>query len=145
MSDFNMIENNPRPLGRSLRRGFIGRCPNCGEGRIFGNYLKVLPECVTCHEDLSAQRADDLPAYIVLFIVGHIIVGSMMTVETYWEWPVLWHVILWPILTLILSLALLPRIKGAVVGLQWALKMHGFSHPVGDKDSLSLNALEKPL
>jgi len=145
MSDFNIIENNPRPLGRSLRRGFMGRCPNCGEGRIFGNYLKVLPECTTCHEDLSAQRADDLPAYIVLFIVGHIIVGSMMTVETYWEWPILWHVMLWPILTLILSLALLPRIKGAVVGLQWALKMHGFSHPVGDKDSLSLNALEKPL
>jgi hypothetical protein len=67
----------------------------------------------------------------------------MMTVETYWEWPVLWHVILWPILTLILSLALLPRIKGAVVGLQWALKMHGFSKHTGDKDPVLFNALEK--
>jgi len=143
MSDFNIIENNPRSLGRSLRRGLVGHCPNCGEGLIFGNYLKVLPECAACREDLSAQRADDLPAYIVLFIVGHIIVGSMMTVETYWEWPVLWHVMLWPILTLILSLALLPRIKGAVVGLQWALKMHGFSKHAEDKDPVLFNALEK--
>ncbi len=143
MSDFSMTENNQRSLGRSIRRGLMGNCPNCGEGKIFGNYLKVLPECSHCHEDLTPQRADDLPAYIVLFIVGHIIVGSMMTVETYWEWPVLWHVILWPILTLILSLSLLPRIKGAVVGLQWALKMHGFSQHAEDKDPVLFNALEK--
>ncbi len=94
---------------------------------MFARYLKVSPECSFCHEDLSPQRADDLPAYIVLFIVGHIVIGGMMTVETYWEWPVLWHIILWPLLTLLLSLTLLPRIKGGVIGLQWALEMHGFS------------------
>ncbi len=130
-------KDNPRLLGLSIRRGLIGHCPHCGEGKIFGNYLKVLPECSHCHEDFSHQRADDLPAYIVLFIVGHIVIGGMMTVETYWEWPVMWHVLLWPMLTLILSLALLPRIKGAVVGLQWSLKMHGFSHrPDGDEARL---------
>lgn len=117
----------PRPLGLALRRGLMGKCPHCGQGHIFSSYIKVLPECGACHEDLIAQRADDLPAYIVLFIVGHLVVGGMMTIETYYEWPVLWHVILWPMLTLILSLALLPRIKGAVIGLQWALRMHGFS------------------
>lgn len=137
MNDPKTSENSPRSLGLSLRRGFQGHCPQCDEGKIFGSYLKVLPECSQCHEDLSPQRADDLPAYIVLFIVGHIVIGSMMTVETYWEWPVIWHIILWPILTLILSLALLPRIKGAVIGLQWALKMHGFS-PLPDGDEAPL-------
>lgn len=106
-----------------------GNCPHCGKGKIFGRYLKVLPECAVCHEDLSPQRADDLPAYVVLFIVGHIVIGGMMTVETYWEWPVSWHIILWPILTLILSLTLLPRVKGAIISLQWALRMHGFVTP----------------
>jgi hypothetical protein len=126
-----------RPLGRSMRRGLFGHCPQCDKGKIFGNYLKVLPECAVCHEDLSPQRADDLPSYITLFIVGHIVIGGMLTVETYWEWPVMWHIVLWPILTLILSLTLLPRMKGAVIGLQWALRMHGFSkRPDGDEHSL---------
>ena len=133
----------PRSLPQSIRRGFVGHCPKCGQGNIFGRYLKALPECSICHEDLSPQRADDLPAYIVLFIVGHIVIGSMMTVETYWEWPVLWHVILWPILTLILSLVLLPRIKGAVIGLQWALKMHGFSKIENVENIKSFRVLEQ--
>ncbi len=137
MTDTTMTIRSPRSIGLSIRRGLTGHCPHCGEGKIFGNYLKVLPACSRCDEDLSPQRADDLPAYIVLFIVGHIVIGGMMTVETYWEWPVMWHVVLWPILTLVLSLALLPRIKGAVVGLQWALRMHGFSHrPDGDEMQL---------
>jgi len=127
----------PRSLGLALRKGLAGHCPQCGKGRIFGSYLKVLPECSVCHEDLSPQRADDLPAYIVLFIVGHIVIGGMLTAETYSEWPVMWHVILWPTLTFILSLSLLPRVKGAVIGLQWALRMHGFSkRPDGDDHPL---------
>jgi uncharacterized protein (DUF983 family) len=119
----------PRPLDLSIRRGIKGDCPHCGKGKIFGKYLKVLPECEVCHEDFSPQRADDLPAYIVLFIVGHIVIGGMMTVETYWEWPVIWHIILWPSLTLVLSLVLLPRVKGAIISLQWAMRMHGFVPP----------------
>jgi uncharacterized protein (DUF983 family) len=134
MNKLQFTQPSPRALGQSILRGLTGHCPQCGEGKLFGNYLKVLPECSVCNEDFSPQRADDLPAYIVLFIVGHIVIGGMMTVETYWDWPVMWHVILWPTLTLILSLALLPRIKGAVVGLQWALRMHDFSRvPDGDE------------
>ena len=137
MNNSHLATQTPRALGQSLLRGLAGHCPHCGNGRIFGSYLKVLPECATCQEDLSPQRADDLPAYIVLFIVGHIVIGGMMTVETYWDWPVMWHVALWPTLTLILSLTLLPRIKGAVIGLQWALRMHEFSRiPDGDEKLL---------
>ena len=124
---------SPRPLSLSVRRGITGNCPHCGKGKIFSKYLKVLPKCAVCHEDLSPQRADDLPAYIVLFIVGHIVIGGMMTVETYWEWPVMWHIILWPFLTLVLCLSLLPRVKGAIISIQWALRMHGFNTPE-DKD-----------
>ena len=134
MNNSHFTQPDSRPLGPSILRGLTGHCPQCGEGKFFGKYLKVLPECAVCNEDFSPQRADDLPAYIVLFIVGHIVIGGMMTVETYWEWPVMWHIILWPTLTLILSLALLPRIKGAVVSLQWALRMHDFSRiPDGDE------------
>jgi uncharacterized protein (DUF983 family) len=75
---------------------------------------------------LFHHRADDAPPYFTIFIVGHIIVSLVITVELVY-WPPLWlHFVIWLPLTILLSLALLPVVKGAIVGLQWALKMHGF-------------------
>ena len=116
----------PRNRWLSIRRGFAGKCPHCGKGAMFGRYLKVNAKCALCGEELSHHRADDLPAYIVLFIVGHVVIGTLMSTDAEGVWPLWIHMILWPLMTLILSLALLQPIKGAVVGLQWALRMHGF-------------------
>lgn len=129
--------NTPRSLSLSLRRGFAGACPHCGKGKLFRAYLKVTDHCSACDESYTHQRADDLPAYIVLFIVGHIIVGALMSVDVEGLWPLWVHMVLWPSLTLILSLLLLQPVKGAVVGLQWALKMHGFA-TIADADQLPL-------
>ena len=63
---------------------------------------------------------------IVLFIVGHVVIGTLMSTDAEGVWPLWIHMIIWPLMTLILSLALLQPVKGAVVGLQWALRMHGF-------------------
>ena len=115
-----------RNLWSALWRGARCRCPNCGEGRLFSSYLKVAPTCAHCGEELHHHRADDAPPYLTIMVVGHIIVPLLMWVELRYE-PVLWiHFALWLPLTLILCLGLLPPIKGLVVGLQWALFMHGF-------------------
>jgi uncharacterized protein (DUF983 family) len=74
----------------------------------------------------SPARADDLPPYIVIFIVGHLLGWSILMAETRFETPLWLHLALWPALALLLSLALLQPAKGAVVGLQYALGMHGF-------------------
>ncbi|WP_406853833.1 DUF983 domain-containing protein [Alsobacter sp. KACC 23698] len=122
-----------RDLGLALRRGFAGRCPHCGQGKLFRAFLKVTDRCAACGAEFHAHRADDLPAYITISIVGHVVVGGMLYAETYGDWPILWHVILWPLLTIVLSLAIIQPIKGAIVGLQWANRMHGFSAtPDGD-------------
>lgn len=127
--------NETRSLKTSIRRGFLAKCPKCGSGRLFKSYLKVAPECEVCNEVLSHHRADDLPAYVVLFIVGHIIVGLLMAVESHSNWPIWLHIVLWPILTVFFSLLLLQPIKGTIVGLQWALRMHGFGQsPVKSHD-----------
>jgi uncharacterized protein (DUF983 family) len=34
-----------REMGAALWRGFIGRCPHCGKGRMFRAYLKVVDRC----------------------------------------------------------------------------------------------------
>ncbi len=119
-----------RDLSAAFKRGFLCRCPNCGKGRLFRAYLKVVDNCSECGEPLHHHRADDAPAYIVIVIVGHIVVPLALMVETeitpsYWV-----HLALWLPLTLGLSLALLQPIKGAIVGWQWAGRMHGF-HPDG--------------
>jgi uncharacterized protein (DUF983 family) len=123
-----MNEDFPkRDAWQAIRRGLRGRCPNCGAGRMFRAFLKVADHCPACGEALHHHRADDAPAYFVILIVGHIVVPLAMSVEVAYA-PSYWlHAAMWLPLTLGLSLSLLQPIKGALVGLQWAFRMHGFN------------------
>ncbi|HWK87038.1 MAG TPA: DUF983 domain-containing protein [Xanthobacteraceae bacterium] len=115
-----------RSLLPSMWRGFLGRCPHCGEGKMFRKFLKVVDRCEVCGEELHHHRADDAPAYFVIAIVGHVVVALAFIVEVAF-WPPLWvSLLLWLPLTLILAIGLLQPIKGALVGLQWSYRMHGF-------------------
>jgi uncharacterized protein (DUF983 family) len=115
-----------RDVWTSLKRGFRGRCPRCGEGKIFRAFLKVADRCSACGLDFTPHRADDLPAYLVIVIVGHIVVPLALTIETNYSPPVALQLAIYLPLTLIASLLLLQPVKGAVVAVQWALRMHGF-------------------
>lgn len=116
-----------RPLGPALGRGWRGRCPNCGGGPMFDSYLRVRDHCASCGEALHHHRADDVPAWAVILIVGKLLVGALLWVELAWSPPVWAHWAIWPAATLGLVLWLLPRVKGAIVGLQWSQRMHGFA------------------
>jgi uncharacterized protein (DUF983 family) len=119
-----------RDVGLALRRGLRGRCPRCGEGPLFRAYLKVADVCPHCGEDFSHQRADDAPPYLTMLIVGHFIVAGILVADDLWpDAPMLWSGVFWAALTVVASLLLLPRVKGALVGYQWALRMHGFGGP----------------
>lgn len=115
-----------RPLLRAMTRGFLGRCPACGRGRIFRAFLKVADRCPECGSELHHHRADDAPPYFVILIVGHVIVPLVLALEVALHPPLWVHMALWIPATLGLAMVLLPRVKGAIVGLQWALRMHGF-------------------
>lgn len=110
----------------AMKRGFRGRCPACGKGRLFGRFLKVADRCEVCGTEFHHHRADDLPPYLVIFIVGHLVGYGIFMSETRFEMPLWAHLAIWPLLTCVLSLLLLQPVKGAVVGLQFALGMHGF-------------------
>lgn len=115
-----------RDLWQAMARGLRCRCPSCGEGKIFRAFLKVADKCPACGENLSHHRADDLPAYLVIVIVGHIIVPIALWIETNYAPSMLLQLAFYLPFTLISSLLLLQPVKGAVVGLQWAFRMHGF-------------------
>ena len=118
-----------RDVGGAIRHGLAGRCPNCGKGHLFGRYLKAASVCAECGERLDLHRADDLPAYLVILIVGHIVVGAMLAFETFGALPIWVQMLIWPSFTLVLALSLLQPVKGAIIALQWALRMHGFGAP----------------
>lgn len=118
-----------RDVTRAMWRGFRQRCPRCGEGHLFRAYLKVWDACPKCGEELHHNRTDDAPPYFTILVVGHIVVGGVLAMEKALTPPTWVHLAVWLPLTLLSSLWLLPRIKGALVGLQWALHMHGFAGP----------------
>lgn len=128
------LSTGDRSLPDAMRRGARLRCPACGHGRLFRSYLKVVDNCPECQEELHHHRADDAPPYFTMVIVGHIIVAGVLTLEQAVAPPQWLHLALWLPLTLILSLVLLPPIKGSLVGLQWANRMHGFGGSAEDGD-----------
>ncbi|WP_128294004.1 DUF983 domain-containing protein [Afifella aestuarii] len=116
----------PRPVIGSILRGLAGRCPQCGKGSLFRGFLTVPDACSVCGEELYHHRADDAPPYFIILIVGHVIVAMALAVELMFQPPIWVHMALWVPLATLLSLALLRPVKGGVIGLQWALRMHGF-------------------
>jgi uncharacterized protein (DUF983 family) len=124
--------NDDRPVWRSIKRGFFNRCPHCNEGRLFGRFLKPVAHCSHCGEAYDGlHRADDFPAYVVIFIVGHALLPVFLFADPDVHWPLWLHMTLWPSLVVIASLSLIQPVKGALIALQWSRRMHGFD-PHGD-------------
>ena len=105
----------------ALLRGLKCECPVCGKGNIFNGYLTVVKECSACGAPLGRIRADDLPPYLTILIVGHFVVPGMLALEKSSSPPMWVHAAIWVPLTLIMTLGLLRPIKGAAVGLMLRL------------------------
>lgn len=109
-----------RALRRALVRGFIGRCPACGRGAVIRGYISPVAACAACGEDLSRYQTADFAPYIVTFFVGLVFtpVAFVLSLdEALGDWA-LYVTIAAALLTAVL---LLPRTKGAAIGLLWAL------------------------
>ena len=115
-----------RPIWTAVKRGWRQKCPACDTGALYYKYLKVNDRCPSCGEELHHHRADDAPPYFTMLITAHVVVGGILAVQQLYA-PETWvQLAIWMPLLVILSLWLLPRIKGALIGYQWACRMHGF-------------------
>ena len=121
----NNSQKQHRSIAGSAARGFRNRCPNCGQGALFLGYLRPFDACTSCREPNGRIMAHDAPPYITILIVGHIIVPLVLIWEKTSSPPLWAHYGVWMTATVILTLALLPRIKGAWMGFMWALRLHG--------------------
>ncbi len=101
-----------------MKRGFQKKCPSCGKFPLFKKFLKTYKKCKSCGINLSSYRSDDGPAYVTILIVGHIVIPLLLLTEKELKPSMVFQMTFWPILTVVLSLWLLPKIKGAFIGFQ---------------------------
>ena len=120
MADPSVPTRNLVLLG--LKRGLQRHCPNCDKGRLFRGYLKVEETCPVCGHDNGQYRADDAGPYFTVLLVGHLVIGPMLVFPFIWKAPIGWVLASTLPTIMILTLALLPVVKGAVIGAQWGMK-----------------------
>ena len=116
----------PRTFLATLLRGALGRCPRCGEGKLFRKWLKPVEQCAHCGLDNSGQRADDLPAYIGIFVTGHLLAPVIIALVNGLSLSLFALLAIIIPLAIVMLIGLLQPSKGAVIALQWWNGMHGF-------------------
>jgi uncharacterized protein (DUF983 family) len=109
------------PLVQSVLRGLKGRCPACGEGRMFWRYLKISDRCPKCDHELARYPADDGPAYLTILLIGHLVVAPLLIFPIVWRSPAVYSVPIIFAFVAGVTLTALPAIKGGWVGLMYAL------------------------
>jgi uncharacterized protein (DUF983 family) len=124
----------PQSLWQAMARGIGGRCPRCGQNRLFRAFLKPVDHCRRCQQDWTLQRADDFPAYASLFITGHLMAPLAVYLARDSSLSVaLISAIVLPT-TAALAIGFLQPSKGGIIAVQWWMGMHGFrrERPAGD-------------
>ena len=108
--------------------GAKGACPRCGKGHLFRRYLKPAASCEACGQSFEGHEADDAPPYITIMLVGHTLVPVMLLAKKLFDPSLAMQLAISLPLVLIASVFFLPVSKGALIGLQWANRMHGFGN-----------------
>lgn len=110
-------------------RGVRNHCPRCDHKPLFARYLKPVERCAACGQDWTLHQADDFPAYISIFISGHLLAPVLIAVGSREMLPMGVLALVAILGALLLTIALLQPAKGAVIALQYHWGMHGFSSP----------------
>ena len=113
-------ENQNRNLGLAVWRGVRGKCPACGKGAILHKYIRPIPECSACGAALAPYQTADFAPYLVTFAIGLIFTPLMLglSLQPWFGAPA---AALLLAAALACAFVLLPRAKGAAIGLLWAL------------------------
>lgn len=97
--------------------GMRGRCPRCGQGKMFSGFLKATPACTVCKLDIASLDAGDGPAVFIILIAGFIVAGAAVYTEIAYGLSYMTHALLWAPLAILLPLILLPPFKGMLIAL----------------------------
>lgn len=104
--------------------GIRGRCPRCGQGKLFDGYLTPDSSCSQCDLDYGFADAGDGPAVFVILLIGFLVVGLALWVETSYGPPIWVHMLIWIPLATVLCLSLLRALKGVLINMQYKNSAH---------------------
>jgi uncharacterized protein (DUF983 family) len=102
-----------------LKRGLLGRCPNCGDAKLFRAYLKPVEHCPSCGENWNEIRADDGPAWASILVAGHFLAPFFYLTAFKTNLPDWAATSLLILAGVSICLAVLPRMKGLFIALIW--------------------------
>jgi uncharacterized protein (DUF983 family) len=109
----------------AISRGAIGRCPRCGKGSLLYRYLKIVDCCSVCGEPYGHFRTDDAAPWLTILVVGHITIPIVLIFEQSFKIAMALALAIYLPLIAGLTLILLPRCKGVIVAVLWAMKAEG--------------------
>lgn len=120
-------ESSRRSWLRAMGRGLRGKCPECGGGALFAGYVRTRDVCAGCGLHLGGHEADDAPPYVTIMIVGHVAIPLALAARQMFDLPLGVQFAIWGPAIVAMTAWLLPAVKGGLIGVQWANRMHGFA------------------
>ena len=118
--------NLPFSAWQAMARGIRFRCPRCGQAHLFARFLKPVGKCLSCDQDWSLQRADDFPAYVAIFLTGHLLAPVMIALGRDTDLSVTATLAILLPLAVVMMVGMLQPAKGAIIAIQWWFGLHGF-------------------
>jgi len=115
-------EERRYPKISALSTGLGGRCPRCGDGRMFQGFLTIAQKCEVCGLDFSFADSGDGPAVFVTLIGGFLVLGAAVALDLAYEPPLWVYLVFFLPLAVILCLGLLRPLKGLLVAEQYRTK-----------------------
>jgi uncharacterized protein (DUF983 family) len=112
----NSEVSKPPPV---LYATLLARCPRCGRGPLFRNFLDVASGCASCGMSYSRFEAGDGPAVFVILIVGAIVAGGALLMEVSFQPPYWVQGVIWGPAVVVLSLGFLRPFKAGLIALQY--------------------------
>lgn len=99
--------------------GMKGKCPRCGQGKLFSGFLTVAESCSVCGLKFEFADSGDGPAWFIMTGIGFVIGTSAMLTEILIQPPYWVHAVIWLPLTLILAISPLRPLKGLMIARQY--------------------------
>lgn len=105
-----------------IQTGIKGRCPRCGEGKIFDGFLTLKPRCNHCGLDFSFADPADGPAFFVICFGCVPAVAFAIWLEIAFTAPYWVHLVTTLPLILLTCIPMLRPLKGWLVASQYFYK-----------------------
>lgn len=102
-----------------LKTGLAGKCPRCGQGKVFKGFLATRERCSNCGLSFDFADSGDGPAVFIIMLVGFIVVALVLVTEVTWQPPIWLHLVIWLPLTTLLCLLTLRPLKGLMIAQQY--------------------------